>query len=70
MKDQKIAVSPRLLSAQEVAELLSVSKRTVARLADTKKLPDPIRLGRSVRWDSQVLENWIANGCPSRVSQR
>jgi excisionase family DNA binding protein len=56
----------RLLSVEEVAELLGVSKRSVFRLADIQKLPAAIRLGRSVRWDRFQLEKWIADGCPSQ----
>jgi excisionase family DNA binding protein len=54
----------RLLSVESVAQMLSVSVRHVWRLADGGKMPRPIKLGASVRWDRQSLEKWIATGCP------
>jgi excisionase family DNA binding protein len=38
------------LSAAEVAELLGISRRHVWKLLASGRLPEPIRLGRSVRW--------------------
>lgn len=56
----------RLLDSDQAATLLSVSKRHLHRLRDSGAIPAPIRLGRSVRWDRQQLEAWIAKGCPSK----
>lgn len=39
----------RLLTLKEVAEILRLSVRTVWRLIDKKDLPQPVRVGRSVR---------------------
>ena len=61
---------PALLDAKEVARLLSCSQRSVRRLADSGRIPAPIRLGRLVRWSRQTLQNWIAEGCPSRKTRR
>ena len=57
----------RLLSVESVAQLLSVSVRHVWRLADGGKMPRPIKLGASVRWDRKSIETWIEEGCPSRA---
>lgn len=57
-------VSPRrLLNAKEVAAKLSCSFRHVLRLTDAGKMPAPTRLGRLVRWDESIIDNWIAEGC-------
>lgn len=40
----------RLLKIGEVADLLRLSSRTVARLVKDGKLPQPIRLGTCTRW--------------------
>ena len=55
---------PALLTAKEVAQLLSCSPRTVYRLADSGRIPPPVRLGALVRWSRRALEDWIADGCP------
>lgn len=58
----------RLLDVQQVADLLGVSGRHVYRLADSGRMPRPLRLGGSVRWNIAEIQKWIAEGCPA-VSQ-
>jgi excisionase family DNA binding protein len=53
-----------LLDVAAVARLLHCSERHVYRLADSGKMPPPIRLGSLVRWSRQAVENWISEGCP------
>jgi len=53
-----------LLSAETLAEQLELSVRTVWRLRSSGKLPKPIKVGGSVRWRSEEIDNWIAAGCP------
>ncbi|WP_145198219.1 helix-turn-helix domain-containing protein [Planctomycetes bacterium Poly30] len=60
------AVQPLLLPAPKVAEMLGVSKRQIAGLRSSGRLPSPVRLGRSVRWRREEIEAWIAAGCPTR----
>ena len=56
-----------LLKATEVAATLGVSKNHVWKLHAMGRLgPLPLRLGRSVRWRRQELEEWIAADCPPR----
>jgi excisionase family DNA binding protein len=57
---------PLLLNAREVARLLTVSARTVWKLAATERLPAPVRIGRCVRWRAEELRAWVDAGCPSR----
>ena len=52
-----------LLTVQQVAELLNCSVRHVYRLADSDKMPRPVRLGTLCRWSSEELRQWIAGGC-------
>ena len=54
------------LTAEEVAELLGISRAHVFRLQSSGKLPKPIRLGRAVRWPRTTLEAWLAAGAPPR----
>lgn len=55
-----------LLTVQEVARLLGCSTRTVYRLADSGRMPKPVKLGALVRWPREIIERWIASGCPNQ----
>jgi excisionase family DNA binding protein len=56
--------SAALLDVRAVARLLACSVRHVYRLADSSRMPPPVRLGALVRWPRSAIENWIAAGCP------
>ena len=50
----------KLLSCREVAQLLSVSKRTVLRMSARGDLPPPVRLGGSLpRWRLSDLQHHL-----------
>ena len=34
------------------------------RLRDAGHMPRPVRLGALVRWRRDILDQWIASGCP------
>lgn len=53
-----------LLSAETLAEHLGFSARTIWRLRSAGKLPQPVRIGGSVRWRAEDIEAWIRAGCP------
>jgi excisionase family DNA binding protein len=54
----------RLINQTELAALLKISKRTLYRLLNERKLPEPIRIGCCARWRIEVIEEWIEAGCP------
>ena len=54
-----------LLSVDNVAAELACSTRHVRRLADSGRMPRPIKLGSLVRWQRDVIDQWIADGCPN-----
>lgn len=54
-----------LLSAEELAAMLSISKRSLWRLRSAGQLPRAVQLGGSTRWRRIEVEAWIAAGCPS-----
>ena len=56
--------NPPLLDVHSVAKLLACSPRHARRLADTGRMPRPVKLGALVRWNRQVIEDWIKEGCP------
>ena len=57
----------KLLTAEAVAERLSLSKRQVFRLNSSGRIPKPVRIGGSVRWKSSDILRWIELGCCSRA---
>ncbi|MHC4476779.1 MAG: helix-turn-helix transcriptional regulator [Planctomycetota bacterium] len=53
--------------AKELAGMLGVSLRQIWRLNATGKLPRPVRLGGSVRWNRAEVMQWFNEaGCPDR----
>ena len=54
-----------MLNVGDVAKMLRCSSRTVYRLADSGRMPRPIKLGALVRWPREQVEAWIADGCPN-----
>jgi predicted DNA-binding transcriptional regulator AlpA len=60
-----LLVEPALVDDVGAGQVLGVSRATVHRLRATGRLPEPIRLGRLVRWRVAELRAWAAAGCPS-----
>jgi prophage regulatory protein len=52
------------ISASVLADMLNVSLRQVWRLNSAGKLPRPVRLGGSVRWNRAEVTAWFEAGCP------
>ena len=58
------ASTSALLHIRDVAAQLNCSTRHVYRLVDTRRIPQPIKLGALLRWGRSDFEQWIAAGCP------
>lgn len=58
------SVRPELIDFEAFAELIAVSTRTARRLVDAGKAPQPVRLGKCVRFSRAAVERWLADGCP------
>jgi prophage regulatory protein len=56
--------TPQLINAEELAQLMQVSERTLWRLVSGGKVPQPVRIGRSTRWRLAEVKEWIDQGCP------
>jgi predicted DNA-binding transcriptional regulator AlpA len=52
------------VTANELALAIAVSPRHVWHLNAEGKLPRPIRLGTSVRWNVSEIAAWLDCGCP------
>jgi len=63
----KETLTPLLLPAAGVAQLLSVSVRMVWNMHQEGSLgPLPVHLGRKTLWRTEELTEWTRNDCPSR----
>ena len=55
-----------LLRVRDVAAQLKVSQRQVWKMHSAGGLPEPVRIGRSVRWRVDDIDRWVQLGCPRR----
>ena len=53
-------IDPLLLTTDDVAALLNVSKPTVYRMARDGSLPGRVKIGATVRYHRPTLEKWLA----------
>ncbi|TWU33738.1 helix-turn-helix transcriptional regulator [Novipirellula artificiosorum] len=54
-----------MFSVDALAERWNCSARHVYRMADSGRMPRPIKLGSLVRWPIAVIEQWEQDGCPN-----
>ena len=60
--NRQAEVPAALMTDKETAAMLSVSTRHLHRLRDRGDIPQPIRLGGSVRWRRQSILDWLKGG--------
>jgi excisionase family DNA binding protein len=56
--------SSGLVDVREVARLASCSPRHVFRLVKRGMIPPPVKVGRLTRFQRELIETWISEGCP------
>lgn len=54
-----------LLTVDQVADLLSISRRTVYELVSTESIPS-VKIGNRRLFPREELRRWIEAGCPSK----
>jgi len=59
------ATLPQMITVEELARTLGMSKRTVWRLLSYGQIPQPIRVGGCTRWRLDEVQRWIDMGCPA-----
>lgn len=67
MANISIRVSDPAVDIAGLASFMGISKRHLLRLKAAGKLPEPIRLGRCVRWPLEGIRAWMDAGCPDRA---
>lgn len=64
----------KLITKDEVAKLFNVRNRTIETWVRNGKFPRPLKIGRHIWWDEEVLMAWVKNelirGLQSNVHQR
>lgn len=55
-----------MLTVDDVAAALQCSTRHVYRLEVDGRIPRATRLGALVRWRRDVIDAWLAAGCPAQ----
>lgn len=48
-----------LWTADDLSELLRVSKSGIYNLVREQKIPRPLRIGKSMRWDRDDVMRWL-----------
>jgi len=57
---EKAEGSSTMLTASDLAEMLGIDLRSIWRRKADGTLPQPVQLGRSVRWVRKEVEQWLA----------
>lgn len=59
-------ISQKLLDVNGLAQYLSLPKATIYTWVSLRKIPGVVKLGRSLRFDLEVVDRWVKE---RRVSQ-
>lgn len=57
------SIGDRLMTADEVASILGQCRRSLYKNLSTGRMPQPVRIGRSVRWRQSDIQRFIEVGC-------
>jgi excisionase family DNA binding protein len=57
--------APWAVDAAEAARLLGISRAHFLRLHAACRIPEPVRIGRCVRWNRDELQTWFGAGAPA-----
>ena len=58
---------PLLIDVKAVAAMLGRCERSIWRDDIAGRIPAPVVIGGSKRWNLKELRRWVAAGCPSRA---
>ncbi len=67
---EPVEAGPKLLTANEVAERLSLPKARVYALAREARIGGAVRIGRQIRFEPNALEEWIRQGGRAAAGSR
>ena len=58
----------RLLTKEQVVQLLSVSERTLEKLVKACQFPPPLRIGKRAQWVESVVHTWLEKKVASQLA--
>ena len=61
-----------LVNGDTLAQYLGISPRSIRRLVAEGRIPKPLRIGGSARWNLKLIESWVWGGCkptPKKVGR-
>jgi len=67
-RDDDASNLPALMTVEDVARLMTVSKRSVWRMRSSGAVPRPVKILGAVRWKGSDIRQWLDAGCPSEPS--
>ena len=59
-------IEPLLVSAEDAARLIGISRSKWYQLYNEGVTPLPVKLGRRSLWVYKSLQDWVAGGCKPR----
>ncbi len=59
-------IEPLLISAEDAARLIGVSRSKWYQLYDEGRIPLPLKIDRRSLWRVAELRDWVAGGCKPR----
>jgi predicted DNA-binding transcriptional regulator AlpA len=62
--------SSKTYTVRELALILQYDGTTIYRMHKKGMLPDPLPIGRTLRWDGNKFDEWVRNGCPEPTGRR
>jgi predicted DNA-binding transcriptional regulator AlpA len=69
MHTANLRADPEALAAADAARLLGISRSQFFKLPSSGRVPMPVYLTpRCPRWRKSELLNWLAAGCPDRLT--
>lgn len=67
--DTPAKLEPLLISANDAASLLGMSRSLFYQLLSSQRIPlKPVRFGRKRLWRVDELKRWILDNCPANWS--
>lgn len=55
---------PKIYTVKDIARILQFDYATIYRMHKSGKLPEPLSLGPSLRWNGWHIDEWMEAGCP------
>ncbi len=56
---------PKIYTVKDIARILQFDYATIYRMHKSGKLPEPLPLGPSLRWNGWHIDEWMEAGCPT-----